>query len=208
MDNERVQSIVPWVALGISIVALVFSLLAWLDRGGGAPKSAAAPAPLSPSLSSPFSAPGTSSADLSSMSPRDAADRLFNRVMTASESGNTAEAMQFAPMALQAYGRVGPLDNDARYHVALIHLVAGDVKSARVQLGELKRAAPNHLLGLMLEHQIAVQSGDKDGAARAYRNFLAAHDAEMATARVEYQEHRGGIERFRAAAQASTAAKK
>jgi predicted Zn-dependent protease len=146
--------------------------------------------------------------DLASLSPRDAADRLFNRVMAASENGNTEEALRFAPMALEAYDRIGPLDNDARYHVALIHLVAGDVKSARVQLEELKRSAPNHLLGLMLEQQIAVQSGDKAGAARAYKNFLAAYDAEMATARVEYQEHRGGIERFREAAQASAAAKK
>jgi tetratricopeptide (TPR) repeat protein len=206
MDTKPVQSIVPWAALGISIVALIFSLLAWLDRSGGAAQPVGTP--LSPPLSAPFSASGTSSADLASMPPRDAADRLFNRVMTASESGNTAEAMQFAPMALQAYDRVGPLDNDARYHVALIHLVAGDVKSAQAQLEQLRRSVPNHLLALMLAHQIAVQSGDKAGAARAYKNFLAAYDAEMATARVEYQEHRGGIERFRAAAQASAAAKK
>lgn len=206
MDTKPLQSIVPWVALGVSIVALVFSLLAWFERGGGAPKSAAAP--FSPSVSSPFSASGPSSVDLSSMSPRDAADRLFNRVMAASESGNTTEAMQLAPMALQAYDRVGPLDNDARYHVALIHLVAGDLKSAQAQLEQLRRAVPNHLLGFMLAQHIAVQSGNKDGEARAYKDFLAAYDAEMATARVEYQEHRGGIERFREAAQASTAAKK
>jgi tetratricopeptide (TPR) repeat protein len=206
METKPVQSIVPWAALGISIVALVFSLLAWLDRGGGAPKSVAAP--FSPSVSSPFSASGPSSMDLASLSPRDAADRLFNRVMAASENGNTEEALRFAPMALEAYDRIGPLDNDARYHVALIHLVAGDVKSAQAQLEQLRRSVPNHLLGLMLAHQIAVQSGDKAGAARAYKNFLAAYDAEMATARVEYQEHRGGIERFREAAQASAAAKK
>jgi hypothetical protein len=206
MDTKPVQSIVPWAALGISIVALIFSLLAWLDRGGGAPQSVATP--LSQPLISPFSASGTSSADLASMSPRDAADRLFNRVMAASESGNTTEAMQFAPMALQAYDRVGPLDNDARYHVALIHLVAGDVKSAQAQLEQLRRSVPNHLLGFMLAQHIAVQSGNKDGEARAYKNFLAAYDAEMATVRVEYQEHRGGIERFRQAAQASVAARK
>jgi predicted Zn-dependent protease len=128
--------------------------------------------------------------------------------MAASENGNTEEALRFAPMALEAYDRIGPLDNDARYHVALIHLVAGDVKGAQAQLEQLRRSVPNHLLGFMLAHQIAMQSGDKAGAARAYKNFLAAHDAEMATARVEYQEHRGGIERFREAAQASMAARK
>jgi len=205
MENKPVQSIVPWAALGISVVALVVSLLAWFDRGSGAPPSIAAP--FSQSLSAPVSASAPSSVDLANMSPRDAADRLYNRVMAASENGNTAEAKQFAPMALQAYDRVGPLDNDARYHVALIHLVTGDIKSARAQLEELKRAVPNHLLGLMLEHQIAQQSGDKAAAASADKAFLAAYDKEIATGRVEYQEHRGGIDRFREAAQKSAAGK-
>lgn len=206
MEGKPVQSIVPWVALGISAVALVFSLLAFLDRGSSsAPQSVAAP--FSQSLSAPPAALGPSSVDLASMTPREAADRLYNRVMAATENGNTAEAMQFAPMALQAYDRVGPLDNDARYHVALIHLVMGDIKGARVQLTELKRAVPNHLLALMLEEQIAVQSGDKAAAVRADKAFLAAYDKEIATGRVEYQEHRNGIERFRQAAQASVGKK-
>jgi uncharacterized protein HemY len=85
--------------------------------------------------------------------------------------------------------------------------VTGDIKSARAQLEELKRAVPNHLLGLMLEHQIAQQSGDKAAATRAVKAFLAAYDKEIATGRVEYQEHRGGIDRFREAAQKSAAGK-
>jgi len=208
MESKPVQSIVPWAALGISVVALVFSLLAFLDRGSSsssAPQSVAAP--FSQPLNAPPAASGPSSVDLASMTPREAADRLYNRVMAATENGNTAEAMQFAPMALQAYDRVGPLDNDARYHVALIHLVMGDIKGARVQLTELKRAVPNHLLALMLEEQIAVQSGDKAAAVRADKAFLAAYDKEIATGRVEYQEHRNGIERFRQAAQASVGKK-
>ena len=76
------------------------------------------------------------------MSPRQAADRLFNRVMAASENGDTAEALQFAPMALQAYDNLGTLDNDARYHVALLHLTAGDIKSARVQIDLLRQVRP------------------------------------------------------------------
>jgi predicted Zn-dependent protease len=141
------------------------------------------------------------------MSPREAADRLFNRIMSASESGDTEEALRFAPMALQAYDSLGTLDNDARYHVALIHLAAGDIKNARAQLDQLRRSVPQHLLGIMLAHQIAERSGNKDGAARAYQDFLAAYDAELATGRAEYLEHRGGIERFRAAAQAGKAGK-
>lgn len=142
------------------------------------------------------------------MTPREAADRLFNRVMTASENGNTAEAMQFAPMALQAYEQVGTLDDDARFHVALIHLALGDVKGARVQVDQMKRSAPNHLLAIMLEHDMAERSGDKAAAARAYKSFLAAFDKEIVMGRPEYRDHGGSIDRFRQAAQAASAGKK
>lgn len=142
------------------------------------------------------------------MSPREAANRLFNRVMTASENGNTAEALKFTPMALQAYDNLGTLDNDARYHVALLHLTAGDIDGARVQIEMLRKSVPNHLLAFMLEHQIAERSGKKDNAARADKAFLAAYDAEIAKGREEYQDHLSSIERFRDAAKAGVAGKK
>ena len=207
MDSKPVEKIVPWVALGLSIAALAFSLLAWLDRGGGAAQPALAPAPFAQPLSAPFPA-SSQSVNLASMSPREAADRLFNRVMAASESGNTEEASRFAPMALQAYEQLETLDNDARYHVALIHLTTGNVKGARVQIDELRRAVPSHLLALMVEHQIAERGGDKAAAARARKSFLAAFDAEAATGRVEYRDHGSSIDRFREAAQSGVAEKK
>ncbi len=142
------------------------------------------------------------------MTPRAAADRLFNRVMAAAERGDTKEALRFAPMALQAYGLVGTLDNDARYHVALIHMTAGDMEGARAQLDSLRRSVPNHLLGIMLEHDIAERNGNQDGAARAYKSFLAAYDGEITAVRPEYLDHASGIERFRKAAEASMAGKK
>jgi hypothetical protein len=83
-----------------------------------------------------------------------------------------------------------------------------DIKGARVQIEMLRQSAPNHLLAFMLEHQIAEHGGKKDSAARAYKAFLAAYDAEMATGRKEYQDHQGSIERFRAAAQAGMTGKK
>jgi hypothetical protein len=195
------QTIAPWVAIGIATIALTVALVSWFDRGGGAPSPSSLP------LSSTVPAPGQP-VDLASLSPREAADRLFNRVMVASESGNTGEALKFAPMALQAYDNLETLDNDARYHVALIHMTAGDIKSARVQIDKLRQSVPNHLLGFMLEHQIAEQSGNKDSAARAYKAFLAAYDAEIAKGRAEYQDHQSSLERFHKAAQASMAGKK
>ncbi len=197
------QTIAPWVAIGVATVALVVAVVSLIDRGDRAP----APMPFSPPFTSTLPAPGEP-VDLSSMTPRQAADRLFNRIMTASERGDTEEALRFAPMAVAAYDRLGTLDNDARYHVALIHMTAGDIKSTRVQLDKLRQSAPNHLLGFMLEHQIAERSGNKDSAARAYKAFLSAYDAEIAAGRAEYQDHESGIEGFRKAAQASMAGKK
>lgn len=196
------QTIVPWAALGIATVALIVSVVSLIDQD----QRAAAPVPFP--LPLPSTAPAGQPADVSSMTPRQAADRLFNRVMAASERGDTAEALQFVPMALQAYEGLGTLDNDARYHVALIHMTAGDIGNTRAHLDKLRQSVPNHLLGIMLEHQIAERSGDPDSAARAYKAFLAAYEAEIAVGRTEYQDHRGSIERFRQAAEANMAAGK
>jgi hypothetical protein len=141
--------------------------------------------------------------DLSKMAPREAADRLFNRIMTAAERGDTQEALRFVPMALQAYELLGPLDNDARYHVGLIHVTAGDMESTRAYGAMLRQSVPDHLLGIMLEHTIAKQRGDQAGAAHAYKTFLAAYDAEIVTGRAEYRDHQSGIDSFRHAAKAS-----
>ena len=197
------QTIAPWAALGIATIALVVALVALFNRGNSAP----VPEALLPPLSSTVPVPGQS-VDLASMSPRQAADRLFNRVMAASENGDTVEALKFAPMAIQAYDNLETLDNDARYHMALLHITAGDIKSARVQVDMLRLSSPNHLLAFMLEHQITERGGNKDSAAQAYKAFLAAYDAEIAMGRAEYQDHMKTIERFRKVAQASMAGKK
>ncbi len=138
--------------------------------------------------------------DLSTMTPREAADRLFNRIMMASEQGDTVEALRFVPMALQAYGQIGTLDADARYHLGRIHAVVGDLENTRKQIGILKQFTPNHLLGIILEHDVAEQLRDKDAAAQAIAAFVAAYDTERNAGRQEYADHRVTIENFRKAA--------
>lgn len=197
------QTIAPWAAILIAMLALGVALAALFDRGS----SAATPSPFSQLAPPAAPAPGQP-ADLASMSPREAADRLYNRAMAASEKGDFVEALKFAPMALQAYEGLGTLDNDARYHMALLRLTTEDIDGARVQIEMLRQSVPNHLLAFMLEHQIAERDGKKDSAARASRAFLAAYDAEMATGRAEYRDHQGSIERFREAAQAGMTGKK
>jgi len=197
------HTIAPWAAILIAMLALGVALAALFDRGSGA----ATPSPFSQLTSPAAPAPGQM-VDLASMSPREAADRLYNRTMAANEKGDFVEALKFAPMALQAYEGLGTLDNDARYHVALLRLTTEDIDGARVQIEMLRQSAPKHLLAFMLEHQIAERGGKKDSAARAAKAFLAAYDAEMTAGRAEYRDHQGSIERFREAAQAGVTGKK
>ncbi len=182
------KTIVPWVAVGVAVGALVVVLSTFVGQDN----------PPSPFLNagSTLSRPP----DLSKLTPREAADRLFNRIMTAAERGDTEEALRFAPMALQAYEALGPLDNDARYHVGLIHATVGDIKSARAYIAMLRQSVPDHLLGIMLEHTIAKQRGDQDRALHAYNTFLAAYESEIAMGRAEYGDHQSGIDSFRRAA--------
>jgi Double zinc ribbon len=199
--QSTAQIIVPWIAIGIATMALVVAGVSFVERGNRAQ------APMAFSSPQPTNMPA-SSVDLSSMTPRQAADRLYNRIMTASERGDTEEAMRFVPMALSAYELLGTLDNDARYHVALIHLTAGDIQGARTQIDSIRQSVPDHLLAIMVERDIAERSGDQNGVAKAYKKFLAAYDEEIAAERPEYQDHWSAIERFRKAAQASVAEKK
>ncbi len=183
--------------VGLVIIAM-FAAAAFFFERDPAVRSASA-------LTMPtFDAPAVASAgkppDLSRMTPREAADRLFNRIMTASEQGNRAEAMRFVPMAIEAYGRLQVLDHDARYHLGLIYGVAGNRAKVDQQITALRRGAPSHLLALVLEHETAVRSGDRAGISRVLGSFSAAYDAEMATGRPEYNAHRNMIERIRAAA--------
>jgi len=136
--------------------------------------------------------------DLSSISPRVAADKLFNRVMMAQEQGNMQEVMQFAPKPLQAYDLVANLDADSHYHIGLIHAAMGDFGKVRKQAEILKQLSPNHLLGLFLEHNAAEESGDRNTAAKASAAFAAAYDSEIKTGKPEYEAHRKSIDNFRA----------
>jgi len=204
---SRAQALLPWIALVIAAVALVIALVALFVRGDNLQAPTPPLPPFSSTLPSALSEPGRPP-DLSTLTPRQAADRLFNRVMTASEAGDTAEALRFAPMGIQAYRNLGSLDNDARYHVALLHLTTGNVSGAREQIKLLRRSVPRHLLGYLLEHKMAERDGDTGAAAKARQAFLSAYDTEILAGRAEYRDHAGTIERFRAAVPTGTAGKK
>ena len=47
------------------------------------------------------------------MSPRERFNRLYNRIMTAAQSGDEATVSRFTPMALMAYAQLDTIDADA-----------------------------------------------------------------------------------------------
>ena len=180
------------------IAIAVFAVVAFAARDRAPRSSVAPPAPL---FGVPPPAASGGPLDPSQMTPREVADRLFNRIMMAREQGQSAEALRLVPMAVQAYDDLPVLDRDARYHLGLINLVAGDGPKVDQQIALLRQAAPDHLLALALEHDAAIQSGDRATVSSVLSAFAAAYDAEMATGRPEYEAHRDTIERIRAAAE-------
>ena len=188
-DATNATGSLPWVTVGaVGVILGVIGVLMILDRH----ESAAASATSIPSI--------TSEANNSAVTPVEAAEQLFNRVMMARERGDTEKSLRLAPLALKAYRQLAMLDDDARYHVGLIHVTMGNTGSARAELETIRRSVPNHLLGSMLEHAIAEAKDDNDGIVAAYTRFIAAYNTELLTGRGEYGGHRRGIDEFRAQA--------
>ncbi len=141
--------------------------------------------------------------DISNMSPRERFDRLYNRVMQASESGDTAQASQFLPMAMQAYADLPAPDADARYHSAMLRLHTGDLAGARALADTILANDPTHLFGFMIEGALAQFARNDAALARAYQGFNAAYDKEIAAGRPEYRDHQTAVDRFLAEARAA-----
>ena len=133
----------------------------------------------------------------SQMTPRERFDRLFNRVMTAAEEGDTATVVNFTPMALGAYAQLDTVNVDARYHAAVLNAQVGDFAAARTLADTILMDVPGHLFGHVIRGEVARIENDEATLARAHREFLESYDAEMAANRVEYLEHRPVLERFR-----------
>ncbi len=138
--------------------------------------------------------------DISQGTPRERADRLFDRVVQAAETGDTAQVGQFQPMALAAYSMLPRQDSDSRYHVGLIHSLTGAFAAARAQLDSIRSTNPDHLLGVMLDFTIAQLTDNAEGQQRAYGDFLEAYDTEIALQKPEYAAHDPAIEAFLTAA--------
>lgn len=132
--------------------------------------------------------------DISSMSPRERADRLYDRVMRQASEGKTDSAAFFAGMAVQAYELLGPLDDDLKYDYGRMAEMSGNLPLAQQQADAILASNPNHLLGLVLGARVAQLRNDTALQAQYRQRLLAAEKGERAKNLEEYTRHAGDID--------------
>ena len=138
-------------------------------------------------------AEGARAPDISNLSPKERADRLFDRMMRLSSEGKTDSLQFFAPMALSVYQSLGPLDADLRYDYGRVAEVAGVADVARAQADSILASDPTHLLGLVLATRASQLRGDTAAATGFQKRLLAAEPTESAKQLPEYQRHKSDI---------------
>lgn len=165
----------PWVATG-ALALIVIVVLVVRDGGREITLSPPPAGSLGP----------TSAIDLNSMTPRQAADRLFRRVMGAVEAGDQAEANLFLPMAIASYDLIEALSLDDRFHLSLLHAVAEDGPSALAVAEAGLAFRPTHLLCLAAAAEAALLMGDNERATGYYQTLVDVYDEEIGAGLEEY----------------------
>lgn len=193
------QSPLPWAVAGVALLALVaFAAARNFGRARGSgldgPSNALPQAGLDFAAGDPSPMAAARAPDISRLSPAERAERLHDRVMRLSAQGRADSVRFFLPMAVQAYEQVAtsqPLVADQRYHLGLLHEVAGDAAAARAQADTILRDDPTHLLGLALAARAAGLRNDTAAQRSFHQRLVAAEAEEMAkTTRPEYAAHR------------------
>ena len=169
---------------GIAFLAVLITQLA--ARNDNPPESAGAPVAMMGGGVAP---------DISSMSPRQQAAALYDRVMRLHEQRKADSVEFFMPMALQSFASIPDIDADGRYDMARLAMVGGSMDVARAQVDTLLRADSTHLLGLMAAIDVARAKGDAATAARLESKLIASESRERARKLPEYEAHAGEIDR-------------
>jgi tetratricopeptide (TPR) repeat protein len=190
-EGDTSTSPVVWGVAGMLMVALILAVaLPAVQSAREASGTPAAPAGAGP-------AGGTGAVDLASMTPRQAADQLYDRIMRTSSAGDSAGAAFFLPMAMQAYDRARPLDADGLFHLSLLQRMAGDPEAGLATAREGLAVQPNHLLVLATAAGAAAEMGDTAAAQEYYDQLLASWDEEMGKGLPEYEAHAGMMPEIR-----------
>jgi len=148
---------------------------------------------------------GANAIDLSSMSPVDAANRLFDRVMTESNAGNQDQVQFFLPMSISAYEQAEPLDADGLYHLATLQRMSGDGTAALATAQRILADTPTHLFGLSEAGEAALVLGDTAQAREYFQAVIDNWADEQAISRPAYQMHPAVMPTIRGTAEANVA---
>jgi len=188
-DRRSASSALPWGVAAIALVSLI-ALIAGQRFAKTPDQTAGAAAPAAPVAGA---AANGQAPDISQMTPAERASRLYDLIMTFHEASKPDSVRIFAPMAIGAYGMLGPLNLDQHYDVGRIAAVSGNETLAHAEADTILAQHPNHLLGLILAGNAAHMRQDV-AAERTYRDQLvAAAPAERAKQLPEYSEHENDI---------------
>lgn len=187
----------PWYITGAGMVVLIVILLVPVFRAGPAQSGTGTRAPFAGgSMSSSDAAPPPLSGDM-----RENADRLFNRIMQAIETGDSAQAIQFLPMAVSAYEQAGGLDADGLYHLSLLQSLAGEPAAALTTARQILVENPSHLLGLAAAAEAARLSGQIEEARSYNQKIVEVYPTESKRTLLEYEDHGNVLPAIQAEAQ-------
>lgn len=210
--SGQLSARLPWILSGLLLVAFSVGIALFMQRWTsprepGGMITGGIPSPEGREAQGDGAGSGAaggmpSAAEIAAMPPRVAADRLFERAMRERDSGDAERAAFFARMGLQAYARVPPaeMDDDARFHVGLLHLASGDLDAARAVSGELLDDEPEHLLGLVLGARAAEAAGEPTAASEHRGRLRAALEAGVSPEAPPYAPHAELIRREAATA--------
>ncbi len=201
--SGSLASYAPW---GIAALGLVAVLAYFSGRGTGGTEGATPANGGLPPGAAPFAQGGGSGAapDISNMSPRERAGRLYDRIMRYAEEGKRDSVLFFSPMAMASFEMLGEeMDLDARYDFGRVATEAGVFDVAAAQADTILMSAPTHLLGLSLAARAAQAQGNDALAQKSWKQFLASKDTELLKNLPEYQAHAGDIEAATRVAQGS-----
>ncbi len=166
--------------LGIALVVGIPRLI----QGVTEEPTATPEAPFAGASAAPGGDPN--SVDLSSMTPREAADRLWNRVVQAAEAGDSVEARTFVPMGIAAYQRAEPLDDDGLYHLSVLERIGGDFEGAIATAEQILATSPNHILALSAAGEAALEAREPERAAAYFQRLVDTFEEEQARGLPEY----------------------
>lgn len=184
---------------------MLSSLIWLLARAPSTPLAEPAEATAPPAASPANGAANGTPPDISNMTPRERFNRLYQRVITAAQTGDQATVERFTPMAVQAYAMLDQVDADARYHLAMLHLHVGNLAAAQALADTLQKKEPNHLFGYVIGAAVARWNKDDKARAAMLRRFVDRYDAETRKGLPEYAEHQSTLAELKKTADSVTA---